>query len=73
MDWSFRALAHESAFDGTRALLGSRLLGQKMGSEGSRKCFCASIAIRLKAIFAHCEKFLTVGESVWHWPLRKKT
>ena len=33
--------------------------------------FLAPIVIRLKRIFAHCEKFLTVGESAWHWPLRK--
>ena len=37
------------------------------------KCLFASIGRRLKSCFAHCEKFLTVGESAWHWPLRKKS
>ena len=35
------------------------------------KCFFGSIGRRLKVFFAQCEKFLTVGESAWHWPLRK--
>ena len=37
-------------------------------------CLFASIAIRPEEIIAHCEQFLTVGESAsWHWPLRKKS
>ena len=35
------------------------------------KCFFGSIGRRLKEFWAQCEKFLTVGESAWHWPLRK--
>ena len=32
------------------------------------KCFFGSIDS-----FAQCETFVTVGESAWHWPLRKKS
>ena len=37
------------------------------------KCFFASIGRGFKEMFAQCEKFLTVGESAWHWPLRKNS
>ena len=33
------------------------------------KCLFASIS---KEILRHCETFLTVGESAWHWPLREQ-
>ena len=44
--------------------------GSKLSS-ALRSAFFASI-IRLKRILRHYENFLTVGESAWHWPLRKQ-
>ena len=31
----------------------------------------ASLVIRPKRAFMPCERFPTVGESAWHWPLRR--
>ena len=57
----------------TETLLPSQRRSQShwLAARSGANSFVASIGRRPKELFTHCEKFLTVGESAWHWPLRK--